>query len=83
MADEIVPVSLDSVTWSSSYTSHVAQRMQFVIAQVVSSHAGSPEADVARELSQRLRGLGVNPNVREITRLAETIARLPKLPKTG
>jgi hypothetical protein len=68
---------MDSVSWST-YDSNVAQRMQYVAAQVISTHAGSPETEVARVLTQRLRGLGVNPNVREIAHLAETIAHLPK-----
>jgi hypothetical protein len=37
-----------------------------------------------RVLIQRLRGLGVNPNAREVSHLAEVIAKLPKseLPKS-
>jgi IS1 family transposase len=51
------------------------------VAQVINTHAGSPESEVARVLTERLRGMGVNPNVREVASIAETIAKLPQLPR--
>jgi hypothetical protein len=76
---KVTPVTMDRVALSP-YESHVAQRMQYVVAQVVTTHAGAPEADVARILAERLRGLGVNPNAREVHQIAESIAHLPKQP---
>jgi hypothetical protein len=78
---KVAPVSMDRVTWSP-YEASVAERLQYVVAQVVTTHSGAPEADVARILTERLRGLGVNPNFREVQQIARSIARLPKeLPK--
>ena len=56
----------------------VVQRIQFAVTQVAAACAGLPESEVAQELSRRLRGLGVNPNQREIQRNAQSIAQLPK-----
>jgi hypothetical protein len=83
MESKVTPVSLDPVSWSH-YGAQVAQRVQYVVGQVMNSHSGAPEPEVVRVLIQRLRGLGVNPNVREVSHLAEVIAKLPKseLPKS-
>jgi hypothetical protein len=77
MAEKVSGVSMDSVSLST-YGSNVALRMQYVVAQVMTSHAGAPENDVLRILTQRLRGMGISPNVREIQQIAKTIAGLPK-----
>ncbi|MCW2642008.1 MAG: hypothetical protein JWP76_4314 [Dactylosporangium sp.] len=77
MEQKVPAVSMDRVSLSP-YESHVAQRLQYVVAQVMTSHAGAPEADVARVLAERLRGLGVNPDLREVHQIAESIARMPK-----
>jgi hypothetical protein len=77
MEQKVPAVSMDRVSMSP-YEKQVAGRLQYVVAQVVTSHAGAPEAEVARILTERLRGLGVNPNVREVHQIAESIARLPK-----
>jgi hypothetical protein len=62
----------------SLYEKQVAGRLQYVVAQVMTSHAGSPQDEVVKVLTERLRGLGVNPNVREVLQIAESIAHLPK-----
>jgi hypothetical protein len=62
----------------SLYEKQVAVRLQYVVAQVMTSHAGSPQEEVVKVLTERLRGLGVNPNVREVLQIAESIAHLPK-----
>jgi uncharacterized protein YpuA (DUF1002 family) len=77
MKQKVDPVSMDRIS-VSTHDSQVAQRLQYVVAQVVTSHAGAPEADVARVIAERLRGLGVNPNLREVHQIAESIARMPK-----
>jgi hypothetical protein len=33
---------------------------------------------VARIIAERMRGLGINPNLREVHQIAESIARMPK-----
>lgn len=78
MERTVPPVSLDSLSSVSPFERQKAQRVQYVVAQVISTHSGSPENEVARILTQRLRGLGVNPSVRETQNLAEIISRLPK-----
>jgi uncharacterized protein YpuA (DUF1002 family) len=77
MEKKVSAVSMDRLS-SSPHDSQVAQRMQYVVAQMMSSHAGAPEADVARILAERLRAFGVNPNLREVHQIAASIARLPK-----
>ncbi|GII21856.1 hypothetical protein [Planosporangium mesophilum] len=80
MEQKIPAVTLDRVSLSP-YQAQVAQRLQYVVAQVVTSHAGSPEQEVAKILTERLRGLGVNPNPREVHQIAESIAKMPQWPK--
>jgi uncharacterized protein YpuA (DUF1002 family) len=77
MKDKVPAVSMDRISLSP-HESHVAQRLQYVVAQVMTTHAGAPEADVAHVLAERMRGLGVNPNLREVHQIAESIARMPK-----
>jgi hypothetical protein len=81
MDQKISPIALDKVSTSSAYDTQVAQRMQYVVAQIINTHAGSPESEVARVLTERLRGMGVNPNVREVASIAETIAKMPQTPR--
>jgi uncharacterized protein YpuA (DUF1002 family) len=80
MEQKVPAVTMDRVSLSP-YEAQVAQRLQYVVAQVATSHAGSPEQEVAKILSERLRGLGVNPNAREVHQIAESIAKMPKWPK--
>jgi len=75
---EIPPISLGGIT-GTPYGVQVAKRIQYAVAQVISSHAGVDEAEVAKVLAQRIRGLGVNPNAREVTEIAAAIAKLPKV----
>jgi hypothetical protein len=56
---------------------HVMLRVEHVVNQVARSHRGASEADIAREISDRLRGLGVAPLPRHVHQYAELIARLP------
>ena len=56
----------------------VAQRVQYVVSQVTDVCAGMPESEVARVLTQRLRGIGVSPNDRDVQRYAQAIADLPR-----
>jgi uncharacterized protein YpuA (DUF1002 family) len=77
MTQSIPPVSLDSVS-GSAYQSNVAERVRYVVAQVMSTHAGAPEQEVQRVLTERLRGMGVNPSDRQVQQLAEMITRLPR-----
>lgn len=77
MNKKVGAVTMDRIALSP-YETQVAQRLQFVVAQVTATHAGAKEEDVARILTERLRGLGVNPNLREVHQIAESIAQLPK-----
>lgn len=79
--DKVAAVTMDRISLSP-YDNQVAQRLQYVVAQVTTTHAGAKEADVARILTERLRGMGINPNPREISQIAESIARLPQVPKS-
>jgi len=75
--DQIPRISPGSIA-DSPYGLQVAQRIQYAVTQVINSHSGFPEVEVARVLHERIRGLGVNPNAREVKHLAEVIAALPK-----
>ncbi|NJC71017.1 hypothetical protein HC031_15025 [Planosporangium thailandense] len=75
--DKVAAVTMDRISLSP-YESQVAQRLQYVVAQVMTTHAGAPQDDVVRVLTERLRGMGINPNPREISQIAESIAQLPK-----
>ncbi|MGC9670380.1 hypothetical protein ACNTMW_28035 [Planosporangium sp. 12N6] len=77
MENKVPAVTMDRVSMSL-YDRQVAGRLQYVVAQLATTHAGAPEEEVARVLAERLRGLGVNPNAREVHLIAESIARLPK-----
>jgi hypothetical protein len=74
---EIPPISLGAIT-GTPFGLQVAQRVQYAVAQVIGSHGGWDETEVAKVLTQRIRGLGVNPNAREVHHLAEVISKLPK-----
>jgi len=56
----------------------VAARVQYVIAQVAMSFAGYPQDEIAQVLMQRMRGIGVPPNERDVQRFAQSIAALKK-----
>jgi len=77
MERTVPAVSLDAVS-SSVYGTQIAQRIQYVVTQVMNTNAGAPVAEVSRILTHRLRGMGVNPSTRAVQQLAEIIARLPK-----
>jgi hypothetical protein len=74
---EIPPISLGPVT-DTPFGQAIAQRVQYAVAQVIGSSAGTDKEEVAKVLHQRIRALGVNPNAREIATLAEVISKLPK-----
>jgi hypothetical protein len=77
MNQKAAGISIDAISLSV-YDRQVAQRVQYVVAQVINSHAGAPEEEVRQILTHRLRGMGVNPNPRETQQIAELIAGLPK-----
>ena len=56
----------------------VAARVEYVVAQVAMSFAGYPQDEVAQVLAQRLRGMGVPPNARDVQRFAQSIAALER-----
>jgi hypothetical protein len=74
---EIPPISLGAVA-DTPFGLQVAQRVQYAVAQVIASHGGTDEPEVAKVLTQRIRALGVNPNAREVAELAAVISRLPR-----
>jgi hypothetical protein len=77
MDQKVNPVSLDAVSVSANDL-RIAQRIQYVVAKVMNTHAGLPETDVLRVLNRRFLGMGISPNVRQTQQLAEIISRLPK-----
>ncbi|GAA1793779.1 hypothetical protein HC028_02640 [Planosporangium flavigriseum] len=81
MNKKVPAVSMDRISLSP-YEAQVAARLQYVVAQLATSHAGAKEEDVARILAERLRGLGVSPNPREVHLIAQSIAQMPQVPKT-
>jgi hypothetical protein len=74
---EIPPISLGAIA-GTPYGLQVAQRVQYAVAQVIASHGGVDQTEVVKALNARIRALGVNPNPREVSHLAEVIAKLPK-----
>jgi hypothetical protein len=56
----------------------VAQRVQFVVAQVAKALAGQPPLEVAQAITTRLRGMGVTPIPNDVLRYAQAIAQLPQ-----
>ncbi len=69
-------VSLDSLT-TRPLGWQVTQRIEFVVQQVIHSHRGRANEEIADELVRRLRGLGVVPVPKAVERIAENIAALP------
>lgn len=55
-------------------------RIEYVVNQVAVSHAGQSETAVARVISDRLRGLGVTAQPRQIRHYAVAISQLPQSP---
>jgi hypothetical protein len=55
---------------------HVMVRIEYIVGQVAVTHAGQPEAGVARVISDRLRGLGVNPQLQQVQHYALAISQL-------
>jgi len=74
---EIPPISLGPVS-DTPFGRQVAQRVQYAVAQVIGTNAGTDAHEVAKMLNQRIRALGVNPSAREVSALAEVISKLPK-----
>lgn len=75
-------ISAISVDIGPSWTAerHVMQRVEYVVNQVAQTHRGQEEEAVAREITARLRALGVQPLGRRVRHYAEAISRLPELP---
>jgi hypothetical protein len=71
-------VSFDASAGRSSDW-QVAQRVQFVVAQIAKSLAGQPPLEVAQEITTRLRGMGVTPIPNDVQRYALAIAQLPQV----
>jgi len=70
-------ITLDAAS-SRSPGWQVAQRIQYVVAQVADAYAGLPLNEVTDALARRLRGLGVNVTDRDVQRYAQAIAELPR-----
>ncbi|MDT4987198.1 MAG: hypothetical protein QOI74_1292 [Micromonosporaceae bacterium] len=77
MYQKVTPVSLDSVSLSANDL-RIAQRIQYVVAKVMTTHAGLPELEVLRVLNRQFLGMGIAPDVRRTQELAEIISQLPK-----
>lgn len=77
--EPIAAVSLDAgPQWSVER--QIMLRIEYVVNQVACTHAGAAQADVARTITERLRGLGVTVKPRQIQQYVEAIARLPQQP---
>jgi hypothetical protein len=77
--EAISPLSLDAgPRWPVER--HVMMRIDYVVSQVSITHAGQSEADIARLITDRLRGLGVTPVPRHIQEYALAISQLPPTP---
>jgi hypothetical protein len=55
-------------------------RVDYVINKVARTHRGQSEDNVAQEIHDQLRAIGVVPNVRQIEQYAKAISVLPLLP---
>jgi hypothetical protein len=76
---------LASVRLAGSGSSRVAGwqvqvRVDYVINKVARTHRGQAEDDVAQEIHDQLRAIGVVPNGRQIEQYAKAISVLSLLP---
>ena len=55
-------------------------RVDYVVNKVTRTHRGRSEDDVAQEINDQLRAVGVVPNGRQIAQYANVISALPLLP---
>lgn len=55
-------------------------RVDYVVNQLMQTHRGRPEEEIAQALQDRLRGLGATAHARQIQHHAELISQLPPLP---
>jgi len=55
-------------------------RVDYVVNKVTRTHRGRSEDDVAQEIHDQLRSVGVVPNGRQIAQYATIISALPQLP---
>jgi hypothetical protein len=76
----IAAVDFDPTYSRNTFASQVAARIDFVVAQVTTSHAGSPANEIADLLVSRLRRMGVSASLRQVEPYARLIARLPEAP---
>ena len=75
-----VPAIAGLAPWLA-YDTHIAQRVQYIVAMALRTHADASQAELTRVLQQGLRGLGVSLATRQVQRLAEALALLPRAPR--
>ena len=74
-----VAVSFDSRP-DRPYGWQVQLRLEYVVNQVMLTHRGQPEEQVAEAIQDRLRQLGAVPNTRQVRQYARAISHLPPMP---
>lgn len=55
-------------------------RVDFVINELMQTHRGRPEEEIAQAMRERLRGLGASAPARDVQHYAGVISQLPALP---
>lgn len=55
-------------------------RVDYVVNQLMQTHRGLPEEEVAQAMQDRLRGLGATAQPRQVQHFAGLISQLPPLP---
>ncbi|MCU7724680.1 hypothetical protein ODJ79_13215 [Actinoplanes sp. KI2] len=58
----------------------VQVRVDYVVNKVARTHRGESESDVAKEIHEQLRAIGVVPNGHQVEQYAKAISVLPLLP---